>query len=78
MKLDAEVVALGVSHGGNRRAFGFRDNLEARGHLGDFVAVAHPHVELGHAIGIDAVFDAIEKPRRCADIDFGITKLRLR
>jgi hypothetical protein len=30
-------------------------------HLGDLVAVAHPHVEAEQAVGVDVVFDAVEQ-----------------
>ncbi|MCY1439086.1 hypothetical protein D9M71_553070 [compost metagenome] len=48
--------------------------MEAGGHVGDLVAVAHPHVEAEDAIVVHMVFDTVQQAGLAHHVDAGIAK----
>ncbi|RMN24332.1 Cytosine deaminase [Pseudomonas coronafaciens pv. zizaniae] len=75
VELHAVVFAVVVGHAGNRAARGAGQNMETVRDFGDLVAVAHPHIETEHAVGIDMVFDAIKQAALADDVDTGVAEL---
>ena len=70
------VVATGVvEHAGDRAARGAGQHVEVAWHLGDLVAVAHPHVQAQYAVIIDVVFDAVEQAALADYVNAGIAEL---
>ena len=49
--------------------------MEAGRHLGDLVAVAHPHVEAEHAVVVHVVLDAVQQARLADHVDAGVAEL---
>jgi hypothetical protein len=74
VELNAKIVALGVSHRGDWCALCPGNDFKTGRDLRDFVAVAHPDVQLGNAFGVDAVFDAVEERRWGAGVDFRVAE----
>ena len=75
MELHAVVGAAVIGHGGDRAARGAGQDVEAGGHGRDLVAVAHPHIQTEHAVGVHMVFDAVEQAGLADHIDAGIAEL---
>ena len=49
--------------------------MEIARHLGDLVAVAHPHVQAQYAVSVDVIFDAVEQAALADHVHAGITEL---
>ena len=75
VELHAVVGAGIVGHGGDRAARGAGQDVEAGRHLGDLVAVAHPHVEAEHAVVVHVVLDAVQQARLADHVDAGVAEL---
>ncbi|OPF33664.1 cytosine deaminase [Pseudomonas aeruginosa P47] len=75
VELHAVVGAGIVGHGGDRAARGAGQDVEAGRHLGDLVAVAHPHVEAEHAVVVHVVLDAVQQARLADHVDTGVAEL---
>ncbi|MNO91998.1 hypothetical protein D3C76_835590 [compost metagenome] len=74
VELHAVVAARVVEHAGDRAARGAGQHVEVARHLGDLVAVAHPHVQAQYAVGVDVVFDAVEQAALADHVHAGITE----
>ncbi len=75
VELHAVEAALLIGHRGDRAGLGGGHQLEARRHLGDFVAVAHPDLEHAVTFGRAQVLDAVEQPGMAARADLGRAEL---
>jgi len=60
-----------VRHGRDRARVGGSHELEAWRELGDFVAMAHPHLQQAVAFGGAGVLDAVQQPGVAAGAHFG-------
>ena len=70
------VVAQGiVVHAGDRAARGAGQHMEVARHLGDLVAMAHPHVQAQYAVVVDVVFDAVQQAALADHVNTGVAEL---
>src|SRR5690554_864934 len=77
VELNTVQVAAQVLHGGNRCAFGRRQQLEAFRHGNYFVAVAHPDVQQGITSRSQVVGNVGQQRALGTNLHLGITKLAL-
>src|SRR5690554_5470856 len=68
---------LGAAHGSNGAARRGGGHVESVWHTGDFVAVAHPHIEQRLAVMVDVVLDVAEQLIVAINLDLGVAKLLL-
>src|SRR5262249_58695661 len=75
MELHAVEAALFVRHAGDRAGGRGSHQAEARRHLDDLVAMAHPYLEQAMALGGAHVLDTVEQPGMSARPHLGIAEL---
>ena len=64
-----------VGHRRDRAGLVAGDDRKAGRHFGDFVAVAHPHVEQAVPFSVLPVFDVLEQCRMTTGTDFSVAEL---
>ena len=77
MELHGVETAGFIGHAGDRAGRSRAHQLEAFGHDGDFVAVAHPNLEHAFAFGTFEVFDALKKLGVVVGAYFGVAEFAL-
>ncbi|MNK45244.1 hypothetical protein D3C87_639980 [compost metagenome] len=77
VELDGVEAAVFVGHAGDGTRRRGRHQLEARGQLGDLVAVAHPDLQHAMAFGRVEVFQAFQQLGVAVGADFGVAEFAM-